>query len=147
MVDLSKGLCVEFPVDAPAYWIEPSLFSVAVAVCNRCPEREACAEAGRDEQAGVWGGTTPTDRGFSLVNGTRLVKPIVHGTKQGYERHGCHCDGCKAAVRESSRIRKRRWLDRKNAQRMGVEAVMEAVVMPDEIDIRDRREVDVSRQA
>ena len=31
-------------------------------VCRRCPVRAPCAEAGRDEQFGIWGGLSVTER-------------------------------------------------------------------------------------
>jgi len=50
--------------------IDPDLFfpdkgeSTAGAkfVCRRCPVRQPCAEAGRYERFGVWGGLTPDER-------------------------------------------------------------------------------------
>ena len=35
---------------------------IAKAICARCPVIEACAEAGRDELYGTWGGMTHLDR-------------------------------------------------------------------------------------
>jgi len=34
----------------------------AIAICEGCPVRSECLEAGKDEAFGVWGGTTPADR-------------------------------------------------------------------------------------
>ena len=38
--------------------------AVARAVCEGCPARPGCAEAGRDEPFGIWAGTTAEERGF-----------------------------------------------------------------------------------
>lgn len=35
---------------------------IAKMVCAICPRREECADAGIDEEFGVWGGTTPEER-------------------------------------------------------------------------------------
>jgi len=39
----------------------------AITICKMCPARERCAEAGENEEWGVWGATTPDDRGFGTV--------------------------------------------------------------------------------
>lgn len=36
----------------------------ARATCKGCPVRLPCAEAGRDNQYGMWGGLSPSQRGF-----------------------------------------------------------------------------------
>jgi hypothetical protein len=36
----------------------------AVALCNTCPRKLQCAQDGLEEPYGVWGGTTPRQRGF-----------------------------------------------------------------------------------
>lgn len=37
----------------------------ALQVCRACPVRAECAEAGRDEEHGIWGGRTARDRRLS----------------------------------------------------------------------------------
>lgn len=36
----------------------------AITVCQKCPVREICLKEGRGEEHGVWGGTTPRQRGI-----------------------------------------------------------------------------------
>ncbi len=43
---------------------DPDDIELAVSICSLCPARAACAEMGEGEAYGVWGGTTPADRGF-----------------------------------------------------------------------------------
>ena len=40
-------------------------YGPALAVCVTCPVREPCHDAGKAEPLGVWGGTTPADRGYA----------------------------------------------------------------------------------
>ena len=44
-------------------------YGPALAVCAACPVVEPCRLAGSQEPWGVWGGTTPEERGF--MNGQR----------------------------------------------------------------------------
>lgn len=37
-----------------------------------------------------------------------LAKPLVHGTRHGYAKHGCRCDAC----REENNKRARAWRDK-----------------------------------
>ncbi|MDA8183587.1 MAG: WhiB family transcriptional regulator [Actinomycetota bacterium] len=39
-------------------------YGPALALCAGCPVVEPCRTAGAGEPAGVWGGTTPADRGI-----------------------------------------------------------------------------------
>ena len=39
-------------------------YTEALAVCASCPERIKCRDMHREEPHGVFGGTTPADRGF-----------------------------------------------------------------------------------
>jgi WhiB family redox-sensing transcriptional regulator len=41
--------------------------AAARAICHRCPVKAACAEAGKDERYGIWGGTTVYDRDVRLA--------------------------------------------------------------------------------
>lgn len=34
----------------------------AFALCNTCPVQATCAEYGKDDEYGIWGGLTPTQR-------------------------------------------------------------------------------------
>ena len=47
------------PADDP--WFTPPHDS-ALAVCQTCPVREPCAEAGASEPYGIWGGMTERQR-------------------------------------------------------------------------------------
>jgi WhiB family redox-sensing transcriptional regulator len=38
-------------------------YSAAKAICATCDVRAECAAAGANERYGVWGGTTPAERG------------------------------------------------------------------------------------
>ncbi len=42
----------------------------ALKICAECPIRALCAKVGKEQPFGVWGGTTPRDRGFTQ-NGKR----------------------------------------------------------------------------
>lgn len=44
----------------------------ALALCAVCPVRAVCGDVGAKEPFGVWGGTTPEQRGF--VNGIRTAR-------------------------------------------------------------------------
>ena len=57
-----KGDTATMFSDFPAY-------GPALAVCAGCPVIVPCRRAGADEPWGVWGGTTPEERGF--MNGQR----------------------------------------------------------------------------
>lgn len=50
--------------------------SRARAVCQTCPVRVPCAEAGQDETYGMWGGLTPDERGHHKAARVRPVPPI-----------------------------------------------------------------------
>lgn len=34
-------------------------------LCSSCPAKARCYEMGKDEPWGIWGGTTPDDRGYN----------------------------------------------------------------------------------
>ena len=35
-------------------------------LCSSCPAKDRCYDLGKGEPYGIWGGTTPQDRGFTL---------------------------------------------------------------------------------
>ena len=40
------------------------VWAQARIICNECPVKEPCAQAGAHEVFGMWGGLTPAERGF-----------------------------------------------------------------------------------
>lgn len=40
--------------------------AIAIAICLSCPVIAECREEGRDEEYGIWGGTTEIDRGLRV---------------------------------------------------------------------------------
>ena len=52
----------------------------ALKTCARCPVVEPCREFGEKEAYGVWGGTTPRDRGFRVSANTGFVSK-AHGKR------------------------------------------------------------------
>lgn len=48
----------------------------AKAICDRCPVTTQCAEAGRDERDGIWGGMTPRERNRSFRHHGDLVPAV-----------------------------------------------------------------------
>jgi WhiB family transcriptional regulator, redox-sensing transcriptional regulator len=56
-----EALCAEIGGDL---WFPDKGESTTGAkfVCRRCPVRVPCAEAGRDERFGIWGGTSEIQR-------------------------------------------------------------------------------------
>lgn len=79
------------PLDSePGCWSAPELFfpddnasqqiEAAKALCLRCPVRAACAELGKDERDGIWGGLTPTERRHP---GRRRKLPPVPDARAG----------------------------------------------------------------
>lgn len=65
--------------DAACLGADPEVFfpvkggtvDAAIAICQGCPVREPCKEAGRDELYGVWGGTSVEDRRAERMGRTR----------------------------------------------------------------------------
>ena len=79
--------------------------AAAKATCQRCPVARQCAQEGADEYHGVWGGTTPTDRGVARSRGQRLRLTEVLACTQCDARvwvdkrtsiAGFRCDQCRA---------------------------------------------------
>ena len=91
----------------------------AAAICNTCPVQQPCADAGSDEQYGIWGGRSvavirrKTTAAPAVNKPGGQFKPIAHGTGAGYqqERHRgltpCHdCRDAYTADRRARRARK-----------------------------------------
>ena len=56
-------------------FFEPRNYSTAVAICEGCPLLSECRAEYVDEPHGVWGGTTPADRGYrEHASGRRVPK-------------------------------------------------------------------------
>lgn len=98
-----------FVPDAPAHRDRQSVrrYMKAKEVCATCPVTAQCAEYGRDERHGVWGGTTPADRSPRMQ-----TTAIVHGTDAGYRahfnRHDEPCEACRHAHTRERNYRKQR---------------------------------------
>lgn len=93
---------------------------LALDTCAACPVRAECADAGRDEDYGIWGGLTPADRAREAgtlpplrrrgpapgpARQRRAPSPRgvrVHGLRGTYT-HGCRCEACCEAEREYKR--------------------------------------------
>lgn len=82
------------------FWFPPvdvgnisQYFSVAKAVCDRCPVWKLCLNDGMDENWGMWGGLMPNEIKAIKAEGAHL-KP--HGTPTRY-RQGCACSSCEKA--------------------------------------------------
>jgi WhiB family redox-sensing transcriptional regulator len=76
----------------------------AKAVCAACPVRLQCAEAGRDEHYGIWGGNSGRTRRHhrTITSGSpRALPPINHGSDSGYHQHlrryETACPACRQA--------------------------------------------------
>ena len=78
---------------------------LARAICNGCPVAAQCAQEGADEYHGVWGGTTPVDRGNARSRGQRLRTLEVYACTDCDARvwapkqtavTGFRCDQCRA---------------------------------------------------
>jgi len=60
-------------------------YDAAIAYCGDCPVKKECAKAGAAAEFGVFGGTTPTDRGFDTDFDPEAVEP-VDDTPEGHRR-------------------------------------------------------------
>lgn len=120
-----------FSIPAPADWTtdaacaksdDPDLFypetkgphRAARAVCQACPVRVQCLEAGMDERHGVWGGTSPQERQeLRRRRGNRPARVWAdtadHGTEAGARRHYRRgekpCQSCLTASRTAKQAR------------------------------------------
>ena len=63
---MSDGLCLQIgwdmffpPDDSP---VKRQLYKQAKEICSKCEVLLQCREYGKDEDYGVWGGTTPKER-------------------------------------------------------------------------------------
>lgn len=92
----------------------------AITLCKSCPLIEACREIGRDEERGIWGGLTPTQRDHwrrtgKIVDdtdlGPRYCRAGLHDlTQPGSRRPGM--SSCLACWNKGRRIRESRRLKR-----------------------------------
>ena len=84
----------------------------ARALCASCPVKAQCLAHAieHDEWQGMWGGTTPSERGTARRFGGRAPQPIRHGTEGGYRAHRYReeeaCDACKRAANAAKLARK-----------------------------------------
>jgi hypothetical protein len=66
--------------------------TAAKAICARCPIRNRCAEAGRDEPWGVWAGMTTGERlGLMLL---ATPEPPPHEASRSCYSAGCRRPEC-----------------------------------------------------
>lgn len=59
---MQRPLCED---NDPDLWFDPGRFKEAIALCKQCPLLDKCAELGKNEEYGTWGGTTPHQRGYT----------------------------------------------------------------------------------
>jgi hypothetical protein len=86
-------------MDANVFFPAPGqMATLAKEVCAECPVQAECADAGRNEVHGIWGGQAPRDR---------RPRRIAHGRVSGYNV-GCRCDPCVEAKREVNALRNRK---------------------------------------
>lgn len=92
--------------DSDLFYPEPratAQIARALAICHACPVQAECLAAGRHDDYGIWGGTTPEQR-------LRINGPC--GTPAGYWRHyqlgRTPCDDCKSAHRAAKRAQYRK---------------------------------------
>lgn len=86
--------------DDPWYSTNPVDQNYAKAICGHCPVKQRCAEAGRDEQYGIWGGIVRTKTkkptGPVCQNCDRPIRPKgarledYPGTLAGKTSTTCH---------------------------------------------------------
>ena len=65
---------VMFPVAAHRHQLDTT---AARALCDRCPVRNPCAEAGRSEKYGVWGGTGSGSRRMRQRERSAAIQQIL----------------------------------------------------------------------
>lgn len=76
------GLDLWFPVNGDSWRDSQARVREAIAICHACPVQQACAEAGKDEDDGIWGGLTPEQR-----QGPSGACRDRKGTVAGHNRH------------------------------------------------------------
>jgi hypothetical protein len=80
--------------DNPDRWFSdaPDEIEEAKAICDRCPIRNRCAEAGRDEPWGTWGGLSTGERlGLMLL---ATPEPPPHEASRSCYSAGCRRPEC-----------------------------------------------------
>lgn len=89
---MSAPLCASHP-DADMWFRDDNAsIAAAKAICARCPIRDRCAEAGRDEAWGVWGGLDAGER-LGLMLLATPVPEVIHDRTR-YVQQGCRCPVC-----------------------------------------------------
>jgi hypothetical protein len=56
---------------------ESQYYELGKLVCDTCPVREQCAEAGAEEEYGMWGGQTPKDRRNGVYKPPKTYLPMT----------------------------------------------------------------------
>ena len=55
-------------------WVsDETLYAAAKRYCAMCPIRRMCLDDHRRERFGMWGGTTPAERGFGRHRSRRVI--------------------------------------------------------------------------
>lgn len=96
--------CQGIPVDAFFSTNQDDVINIRRHICGPCPVREQCAEFGKDEPYGIYGGETPQERKEGRPKkSTRTHSQIKHGTIGGWNtevlRGWKPCQWCAAAAR------------------------------------------------
>lgn len=113
-LDIDQAVCVDadpetfFPDPADHHGVE-----FAKSYCRRCPVAADCLQYALelDARFGIWGGTTPNQRGHREPGGKRGRPVTATCPSQGaYARHLARgeptCDACRAFVNERARRRR-----------------------------------------
>lgn len=106
-----RAACRDFPPERiDKVWFSPpgGDYREALTVCADCPVIVECREAGRLEPCGVWGGTTPADRGMEAPPATagtcdKCDKPMA--VKRARDRY-CSARCAKTADNALEKIRR-----------------------------------------
>ena len=59
-----RGMTAAMFPETRSGWPAAAVYGPALALCAGCPVAGPCRAAGAREHHGVWGGTTPADRGY-----------------------------------------------------------------------------------
>lgn len=94
---MSGPLCASHVTDGRDYWFTGGVVvdEIAKAICARCPVRDRCAQAGRDERFGIFGGISAGDRWQLMILATPVPEVIHDRTR--YVSAGCRCAPCTAS--------------------------------------------------